>query len=131
MPFPTAEDCIQLAEDALGVRLPTALRDHLLIENGGEFTLCDRDWTLFPVEDTSDRKRAARTANHLVLETHSARDWRDFPPAAVAIAIDGSSNYLILLSEDGDSTALGTQVYLWDHEDGSVTPVAMISDLLG
>jgi hypothetical protein len=115
MAFPTSEEQIRAAENALAVAFPAALRRRLLRENGGELEAADDVWQLFPVQDTTDRKRLSRTANHIVRETAEARKWPGFPPAAIAIASDGSGNYLILEPSG--------VILLWDHESGSVAPV--------
>ena len=97
MAFPTSEECISKTEARLGVRLPESLRAHLLAENGGEVEVDNDSWSLFPVADSSDRKRLARSANHIVAEGANARMWSGFPQAAVAIAENGAGDFLILL----------------------------------
>jgi len=118
MPFPTSELFISKSEAALGVRLPDSLREHLVKENGGELRIDDDSWQLFPVADTSDPKRLARSANHIVREAANARMWTGFPPKGVAIASNGSGNLLILLPDDADESRLAPTIYLWDHETG-------------
>ncbi len=125
MPFPTTDDRIDAAEKVLAIKLPWAWRDRLLRANGGEL---DGGWQVFPVQDTSDRKRAGRTANHLVHENATARGWPGFPAEAVAIGEDGSGNYLVLL-RSGSALELGEQVYCWDHETGELTAVGSCGDL--
>jgi hypothetical protein len=115
MSFPTTEGHVVAAEKALGARFPTALRERLLRQNGGEVEAADVVWQLFPVQDLTDRKRLSRTANHVVRETAEARKWPGFPSTAVAIATDGGGNYLML--------GPGGAVLLWDHEDASTVPV--------
>jgi hypothetical protein len=117
MGFPTTEEFLRNAEQALGVPLPPALRDRLLRDNGGEVEAADDVWQLFPVQDTTDRKRLSRTANHIVRETAEARKWRGFPAAAIAIASNGSGDHLIV------DPARGPTVLLWDHETGAAEPV--------
>ena len=123
MAFPTTEEQLHRAEKEIGLALPSQLRARLLQENGGEISAGDDVWELFPVKDTSDRKRLARTANHLLRETEEARKWPDFPSEAVAIASNGTGNYLILRPADRASGALSETVFLWDHETGSADPV--------
>lgn len=108
---------------AIGLALPSQLRARLLLENGGEITAGDDVWQLFPVQDASDRKRLARTANHLLRETAEARKWPAFPSEAVAIAANGTGNYLILRPADRASGELSGTVLLWDHETGSAQPI--------
>ena len=111
MAFPVAEDKIQAAEETLGRRLPDSLRERLLQNNGGEVIDDEgNDWILHPVRDDSDRKRLARTANDIIRETESAREWEDFPENAIAIANDGTGDLIVLLPDDD-------AFYIWSHED--------------
>jgi hypothetical protein len=73
-------------------------------------------WTLFPVFETTDRRRITRTANHIVRETRAARAWPGFPEDAIAIAENGGGDLLIVRgkSEDGE---------FGDHETGGSEPV--------
>ena len=121
MGFPTTDECLRKAEEALGVHLPPVLRDRLLRNNGGEVEAADDVWQLFPVQDTTDRKRLARSANHIVRETGEARKWSGFPATAIAIASNGSGDYLIL--DPRQHSNGGLAVLLWDHEVGSAEPV--------
>src|SRR5688500_13726124 len=95
MAFPTTEEHVRRAEEALGVTLPALHRARLLRNNGGEVEAADDVWQLFPVQDTSDRKRISRTANHIVREATQARQWPEFPPTAVPVAANGTGDYLI------------------------------------
>ncbi len=123
MGFPTTEDHLRRAEEAIGLALPPILRTRLLRENGGEVQAADDGWELFPVEDKSDRKRLSRTCNHFLRETAVAREWPDFPPDAIAIARNGTGNYLILRPALKAPGTLSDVVLLWDHETGSATPI--------
>lgn len=122
MPFTTTDQHIRKAEVALGVRFPASLRERLQRDNGGEIEAADDIWQLFPVQDTTDRKRLSRTANHIVRETTEARKWDGFPSTAVAIASNGSGDYLILQDTVGDGV-LDDIVLLWTHDDASASPV--------
>jgi len=123
MAFPTTEEFLRRAEENLGVALPPAIRTRLREENGGEIEAAGDVWELFPVQDSSDRKRISRTANHIVRETAQAREWPAFPVAAVAIASNGTGDYLILEPAKEDPRRLADQVLQWVHETGSATPV--------
>lgn len=115
MAFSVEESRIGRAEAALGRDLPPEYRVRLLRDNGGEVEasseLGDDDWQLYPVWDDSDRKRAGRTANHVVRETSEAREWNGFPDDAIAIASNGTGDRLVVLA-DAD------EVHWWDHETG-------------
>lgn len=130
MPFPTTEQWIARAEDLLLVRFPDSLRQRFIRLNGGDFKCADDIWTLHPVQDTSDRKLAKRTASHVGTETAFARGWRGFPASGVAIASNGTGNHLVLLPVKGNSRQLGGTVFFWNHENGDSEPVGELADLL-
>ena len=126
MPFPVNEERVVAAEEELGRCLPDELRHRLMRDNGGEVEAAaprqgaeehfDPHWELHPVWDDSDRKRAARSASHIVRETAEARGWDRFPAEAIAIASNGTGDRLIL-RPGSDELAL------WDHETGQVLAV--------
>lgn len=89
MPFPVEEQYIIQTERKLSVTFPDSFRKKMMRENGGEILTEVDDWQLYPFLDASDRKRLTRTANDIVRETEQAREWRDFPEAAVAIGENG------------------------------------------
>jgi hypothetical protein len=124
MPFPTALEFILEAEQQLAVRFPESFRTHLLQLNGGEVEVADDSWQIHPVFDKSDRKRMARSANHVVHETSRARSWAGFPSLAVTIATNGAGDRLVLLPSTDEPQRLGGAVYRWNHETHQLTLVA-------
>ncbi|MHC4744543.1 MAG: SMI1/KNR4 family protein [Planctomycetota bacterium] len=120
MPFPVDNIYIQKAEEELAVRFPQAFRTGMAAVNGGEVELHGDCWRLFPVRDSSSRKRLCRTCNDIVLETGSARDWVGFPADAIAIADNGSGDKLVMVRENSDKGRLQDTVYFWDHETGEL-----------
>jgi SMI1/KNR4 family protein SUKH-1 len=118
MPFPVDQSFIEAAERQLGRTLPRNLRKRLLRDNGGEVEAADDDWNLHPVFDTTDRRRIKRTANHIIRETELARQWRGFPPDAIAIAENGTGDRLIV-RRDSD------EIEIWYHETGETEPVSV------
>ncbi len=118
MLFPVEVALIHEAERQLGRKLPMDLRVRLHRENGGEVRALGDMWRLFPVFDASDRRRIARTANHIVRETQVARERAGFPEGAIAIAEDGGGNLLIV-------RAGSDEVEFWDHETGESEPVVV------
>ena len=123
MPFPVGEDRIEEAEGELGRRLPVVVRDRLMRDNGGEIEVHGYPgdnpiWYLHPVWDATDRRRIARTANHIVRETREAHDTiGDLPAGSIVIADNGTGDLLLVLADD--------DVVWWDHETAeieSVTP---------
>ena len=122
MGLPTNEDAIKAAEDQLGRSLPTALRERLLRNNGGDILIewdgDGEEWQLHPVFDDSDRETTRRSANHLVREQETAREWPRFPAEAISIATQ-DGDHLILLPEDDEPK-------LWLHETGDVEAVEVV-----
>ena len=111
MAFPVEEKYMVAAEQVLGRTLPADLRARLLRNNGGDVR-ADRDvWNLFPVFDRSDRKRIARTANHILRETAALRDWTGFPAGAIGVAANGTGDALIVRDGSDD-------IERWHHESG-------------
>lgn len=98
-----------------------------MARNGGELTTAGDDWQVFPVFDATNRKTASRSASHLVVETRKAREWPGFPEDAVAIAANGSGDFLVLLRRSA-STELDSQVHVWSHETRKCNPAALRYD---
>jgi hypothetical protein len=119
MPFPVAEQFIVETERKLGVSFPEAFRSRMCRNNGGELSTDEDTWQLYPFFDTSDRKRLSRTSNDIVRETASARQWRGFPPDAIAIGSNSYGDYLVFLPSPG-STTLQPQPFAWLHETGEL-----------
>lgn len=124
MAFPTTESHIEAAERELGVRLPREYRERLLARNGGELSTADDDWQVFPVFDSTSRKTAGRSANHIVLENRNARSLPGFPQAAVAIASNGAGDFLVFVPA-ASAQRLDPQVFVWHHETRSCTAAAL------
>jgi hypothetical protein len=121
MGFPVEEERVAEAEGKLGRQLPPELRVRLMRENGGEVEVRgypgdDPVWQLHPVWDPSDRKRAKRSANHVVRETQESVD--DLPEGTVVIAGNGTGDLLVLVLDDD-------QPHWWDHETGELHPVTV------
>ncbi|CAN7601253.1 SMI1/KNR4 family protein [Rhizobacter sp. LjRoot28] len=127
MPFNLDESFLLAAELAIEARLPESYRGAMLRKNGGEVEACGDDWEQYPIADTSDRKRLARTANHVLLETARLRTWPRFPVDALAIAGNGAGDQLVLIRE---GEAFRQEVFLWRHESGALEIAAAdFSDL--
>lgn len=121
MPFSVHPSRIDAAERALGARFPSSYREGVARANGGSVEALDDDWSLFPVLDDTDDRRLSRTCNDVVRETLEARRWPNFPADAVAVASNGTGDFLILRPMIPGE--LGDTVYWFDHETGEVHPV--------
>lgn len=121
MPFDLNEEYIVQAEAKLGATLPQSYRSAMMAANGGEVATEEEDWSLYPILDSSDKKRLSRTCNDIVAETRSCAGWHRFPPQAVAIANNGFGDQLVF-RRAGDS--FEPAVYLWSHETGELAKVA-------
>jgi hypothetical protein len=124
VPFPVDAAFIKAAEQKLGLTFPSMFRGRMMKENGGSIEAGDEDWEMFPISDTSDRKRIARTSNDIVRETIKSREWPGFPPAAVAIASNGAGDLLVFLPKDETPAELAPEVYRWSHEGGEIERIA-------
>jgi SMI1 / KNR4 family (SUKH-1) len=124
VPFPVGEDRIEEAEAQLRRPLPAALRHRLMRDNGGKIVVAgypgdDPIWSLHPVWDPSDRRRMARTANHIVSETRAAhKGIAHLPAGSIVIAHNGSGD-LLLIPVDRDDPVW------WNHETGEVEPATV------
>lgn len=116
MPFDLAEPFILEVERQLGGSLPGSYKAAMSRSNGGEIEADDDLWQLHPIADTSDRKRLARTANHIIRETASACAWPTFPFGALAIGANGSGDRLVFLRS---GNFFGPEVHIWWHETGN------------
>jgi SMI1 / KNR4 family (SUKH-1) len=65
MPFNLAERFVSAAEEKLGAALPHSYRQALMASNGGEVAAYDDVWNLYPILDSSDRKRLSRSCNDI------------------------------------------------------------------
>lgn len=131
MPFPLDVKYIVEAEQELGVIFPVHFKAKMIQENGGSLATKDDYWHLYPFFDKSDHKRISRTCNHIGLETRQARNWRNFPADAIAIASNGSGDHLVLLPMKAHDQYLGEAIFTWYHENGDTEKVAdQIDDLI-
>jgi hypothetical protein len=121
MPFTLDEKYLHIAEDKLGARLPDSYRRAMMAANGGEIAGDLEDWVLYPIMDSTDRKRLARTCNDVVAETARLAAWERFPRRALAIAHNGEGDQLLFLRSNDRFEAA---VYRWSHETGELTRVA-------
>jgi len=121
MAFNLDEIYIKKAEEHLGALLPEAYKKEMMQNNGGTIILEDEEWELFPIADSSDKKRIARTCNHIVYETNQAKKWSNFPKNALAIASNGSGDLLTLKQDNGKYL---DKIYIWNHETGKLNIVA-------
>ncbi len=124
MPFPVDIKYITATEQKLGVKFPPSYVTRMVKSNGGEVETPPDAWSLYPIFDTSDKKRLKRTCNDVVRETAAAKEWPDFPPDAVAIGANGCGDQLVLIPRADAPDLLGSEVYWWDHETGELIKVA-------
>jgi hypothetical protein len=121
MPFTLDDKFLLSAEQKLGAKLPDSYRQAMMAANGGAVASGLDDWYLYPIMDSTDRKRLARTCNDVVAESMRLAEWERFPRQALAIANNGEGDQLIFL-RSGERFA--PAVYCWSHESGELTRVA-------
>jgi hypothetical protein len=127
MPFDLDERFIVAAEEKLGAKLPYSYRQAMMKGNGGTVDAEGDAWHLYPILDTSDRKRLKRSCSDILYETRCMRDWQGWPQNALAIASNGTSDQLVLLKE---GRQYDPSVYVWLHDTGELVEVAEVfSDL--
>lgn len=124
MPFPVDIKFINETERKLGVKFPPSYLIRMVKSNGGEVATPPDVWQLYPIFDTSNKKRLKRTCNDVVRETKSARDWPDFPQDAVAIGSNGGGDQLVFIPQIGSPEMLAHELYWWDHETGQLNKIA-------
>lgn len=124
MPFPIDVKYIEETEKELGLIFPNSFKAKMKKENGGEIETEDDDWQIIPFLDKLDKKRISRTSNHIVLETKQARNWRNFPVDGIAIASNGSGDFLILIPTEENQQNLRNEIFSWFHETGEIKKVA-------
>jgi SMI1 / KNR4 family (SUKH-1) len=129
MPFPLNPQFVRAAEAKLGRSLPASYVAQMCRQNGGEVSVGEDVYTLYPIQDSSDSKRRARTCNDIIRETTKVNEWAGFPPDALAIGDNGCGDKLILLP-DITGTKFADEVCWWDHETGKVHSVASSFDQL-
>ena len=121
MPFTLDDKFLLSAEEKLGAKLPDSYRQAMMAANGGEVASGLDDWYLYPIMDSTDRKRLARTCNDVVAESMRLAGWERFPRQALAIANNGEGDQLLFLRSDD---RYGPAVYCWSHQSGELTKVA-------
>lgn len=121
MPFTLDDEYLRSAEEKLGAKLPDSYRRAMMAANGGEVAGDVEDWYLYPIMDSSDKKRLARTCNDIVVETKRLAEWERFPRQALAIANNSEGDQLLFLRSNDRFEAA---VYRWSHQTGELTKVA-------
>lgn len=124
MPFSVDTRFINEAERKLGVKFPPSYVIRMAKANGGELVTRFDCWQLYPIFDTSDKRRLKRTCNDVVRETEGARDRPGFPPDGVAVGSNGGGDLLVFVPQADAPELLGHELYWWDHETGDLIKIA-------
>ena len=127
MPFDLNESFVVAAEEKLGAKLPYSYRQAMKKSNGGAVHADGDVWHLYPILDSSDRKRLKRSCNDILYETKFMQGWPGWPENALAIGSNGTSDRLVLLK---NGRLHDPAVYIWLHDTGDLVKVAeVLSDL--
>lgn len=129
MAFPLDVRFVREAEAKLGRVLPAGYVSSMCQDNGGVVKVGRDRFQLYPILDSSDRKRLARTCNDIIRETTSARSWPGFPADALAIGHNGAGDLLVLLPDPSGDRYSDTPSW-WDHETGELHVIAKTIDQL-
>lgn len=108
-----AEAAIRETEQKLGVRFPDQYVQLFRLANGPEIG----EWILFPIKDPDNMQK---NWDDVVRQNEEAWD-REFPDNLLAIAEDGTGDYLCLKVE-GEQAA--DSIYLWLHETDETEELA-------
>ena len=127
MPFPVGQEYIAACEQKLGLSFPDGFKNGMKELNGGEVEFDDEIWLIHPFLDSSDRKRIKRTANHIIVETESAKSWMGYPEGAVTIGRNDYGDLLVLVPE---GKILKDVVYEWNHETGELEIISPSTEIL-
>jgi len=119
MAFPIDEKYISDVEEKIGTFLPDFYKKRMKKQNGGEVEIYDEKWNLFPIFDSSDKKRIKRTSNHILVETKSAREWQNFPPNAIAIGGNDYGDILVLVLDE-KTNIIENAIFMWSHDSGNL-----------
>ncbi|WP_211654137.1 SMI1/KNR4 family protein [Planococcus alpniumensis] len=115
-----AEAAIRETEQKLGIRFPDQYVQLFRLANGPEIGA----WILFPVKDPDNEKK---TWDDVVRQNKEVLD-REFPDNLLAIAEDGTGDYLCLKVEDEKAV---DSIYLWLHETDETEELApTLKDLI-
>lgn len=107
------ESVIRETEQKLNIRFPDQYVQLFKLANGPEVG----EWTLFPIKDPKNMKK---TWDDLVRKNEEVLDG-EISDDLIAIAEDGTGDYLCLKVEDGKA---GDPVYLWLHETDETEELA-------
>lgn len=115
-----AEVAIRETEQKLGIRFPDQYVQLFRLANGPEIG----EWILFPIKDPDNMKK---TWDDVVRQNEKILDG-EFPDNLLAIAEDGTGDYLCLKVEDEKAE---DPIYLWLHETDEIEELApTLKDLI-
>ena len=123
MPFPIEEKYIKETEEKIGKIFPQWFRVKMMSENGGQAPAAGDYWDLYPFWNKANKKVMTRTADDIIRNTASAREYFGFPSDAIAFAHNGTGSFLVFIPEN--EVYLSSNVYLWDHETGELEGVRL------
>ena len=107
------ESAIRETERKLTIRFPDQYVQLFKLANGPEVG----EWTLFPIKDPKNMKK---TWDDMVRQNEEVLDG-EISYDLIAIAEDGTGDYLCLKVEDGKA---GDPAYLWLHETDETEELA-------
>jgi len=118
MGFNLKEIFIENTEKELGIQFSLSFKTKMMKDNGGELTIENDGWFIFPFYDNSDRKRIKRTSNNITRETNLFYlDYNELQHY-IAFANNGSGDYLLFNKNSSKP------VYMFLHEKGIINQIA-------
>jgi hypothetical protein len=124
MPFSVDEKYVQETETALGIKFPAAFRKKMIEENGGELTLPEGVFRLYPVRDNADEARSKATENDIITATKAQKRNYTFPNDGIAFAANASGDHLVFIKEYYHSDKCKKGVFFWSANIGFVKRIA-------
>jgi hypothetical protein len=116
---PASEESIQETESALKIKFPSAYRERMLKENGGDLTLKEGVFHLIPVGGGNEAG-----AGGVVKATREQKKNYTFPNDGIAFATNDAGDHLVFVKEYYHSDKLKNGVFLWNKKIGFVKRVA-------
>jgi len=86
--------------------------------NGGELTIENEGWFLFPIFDNSDKKRLKRTFNDIIRETKFFHSQYEGFNEYITFAYNGSGDYLLF------NKNIKKEIFIFFHESEEIKKIA-------
>jgi hypothetical protein len=124
MPQPADEKDIQETESTINIKFPATYRERMLKENGGDITLKEGIFHLFPFSAATGDASAKAGLPGVVKATKELKKIYTFPNDGIAFAANDAGDALVFVKEYYHSDKLKNGVFFWHKKIGFVKRVA-------